>query len=243
MSNPQPPSRRTPAMTRRSSVLARTAATAAALALSVLVLAGCTIMGPSSAGPTASVDPDAPVVAFYGDSYTRGTGASSPEKRWSTIICARRGWTEVNPSTDGLGFVNNRDLQDVDELDTVIAADPDIVIVTMGLNDNFSMPDRADDIEAAISSDFERLSAKLPDARIVVVEPFWYSDDRPDSVQTINDWVEVAAESIGADHIPDASHWIEGHPEWMASDGLHPNDDGYAAMAEKMDAALAAIGL
>ena len=29
----------------------------------------------------------------------------------------------------------------------------------------------------------------------------------------------------------------------MADDGLHPNDDGYAAMAEKMDAALIAIGL
>ncbi|MEL4320057.1 SGNH/GDSL hydrolase family protein [Leifsonia sp. YIM 134122] len=217
---------------------------AAVLAATVLALTGCSVAEPVG-GSTASVDvdPNAPVVAFYGDSYTRGTGASSTEKRWSSIISADRGWTEVNPSTDGLGFVNNREYQSVDELDSVIAADPDIVIVTMGLNDNFSMPDRADDIEAAIEDDFTRLSAELPDARIVVVEPFWYTDDRPDSVQQIIDWVEAGADRIGADHIPDASHWIEGNPEWMAPDGLHPNDAGYAEMAEKMDSALAAIGL
>jgi hypothetical protein len=34
--------------------------------------------------------------------------ASSPSKRWSTMICAQRGWKEFNPSVNGLGFVNNR---------------------------------------------------------------------------------------------------------------------------------------
>lgn len=240
MRNPHGRPQRTPGMTQRRFLPARIAAVLAA----AIALTGCGAAEPGG-GPAASVDvdPDAPVVAFYGDSYTRGTGASSTEKRWSSIISADRGWTEVNPSTDGLGFVNNREYQSVDELDAVIDADPDIVIVTMGLNDNFSMPDRADDIEAAIESDFTRLSTDLPDARIVVVEPFWYTDDRPDSVQQIIDWVEAGAERIGADYIPDASHWIEGHPEWMASDGLHPNDDGYAAIAEKMDSALGSIGL
>ena len=52
-----------------------------------------------------------------------------------------------------------------------------------------------------------------------------------------------AADRIGADWIPDASHWIEGHPEWMATDGLHPNDDGYAEMTRRMDAELTRLGL
>jgi lysophospholipase L1-like esterase len=55
--------------------------------------------------------------------------------------------------------------------------------------------------------------------------------------------VRDAAERYGADWVPDASHWIEGHPEWMAPDGLHPNDDGYAEMARRMDAALTGLGL
>ena len=76
-----------------------------------------------------------------------------------------------------------------------------------------------------------------------MVEPFWYTDDRPRSLGVISGWVEDAAAEVDADYIPGASHWIEGHPEWMAGDGLHPNDEGYAEMARRMDAALTTLGL
>lgn len=214
---------------------------AAVLASAVaLLLAGCAV-------PTGSQEPRQPgdtEVAFYGDSYTLGTGASDFSKRWSTVICEQRGWREYNPSVNGLGFVNNRTtFGEGDVPSLVIADDPDIVFVTMGLNDNFSFVTRADEIEAQITDDFSRLADALPDARFIVVEPFWYTDERPDSVETIIGWVEDAAEAIGADYLPGASHWIEGHPEWMASDGLHPNDAGYAEMARQMDVSLTGIGL
>jgi lysophospholipase L1-like esterase len=165
-----------------------------------------------------------------------GTGASDPRKRWSTIVSADRGWNEVNPSVNGLGFVNNRDLlpADGDLVDAVIASDPQILFVTMGLNDNFSMPSRSDEIHDAIVADFTALRRALPQTRIIVVEPFWYTDQRPESLSVISGWVEAEAEVIGADYIAGASHWIEGHPEWMADDGLHPNDAGYAEMARRM---------
>jgi len=197
-------------------------------------------------GPAQTPTPGATIAAFYGDSYTRGTGATSPDRRWSTIICAERGWYEFNPSVDGLGFVNNRGLAlGGDLVDQIVDHDPppDVVIVTMGLNDNFSMPHRAEEIEAAIGADLARLRGELPDARLVVVEPFWYTDDRPESVEQIIDWVEDAAERVGADHIDGASRWLEGHPEWMAADGIHPNDEGYAEIARRMDEELERIGL
>jgi lysophospholipase L1-like esterase len=183
-------------------------------------------------------------VAFYGDSYTLGTGASSPDKRWSTIICSERGWSEVNPSVNGLGFFTNRTAsKSEDEPSKIIAAHPDIVFITMGLNDNFSYPDDKEAISDNITADFERLKKALPNARFIVVEPFWYTDDRPESLEIINGWVKDAAAEIGADYIAGASHWIEGHPTWMATDGEHPNDDGYAAMAKRMDEALKRLGL
>ena len=191
---------------------------------------------------SAARAPGETVVAFYGDSYTRGTGASAPDNRWSTIVSAERDWTEVNPSRNGLGFVNNRG-RGADLVDQVIAARPDIVISTMGLNDNFSMPARADEIKAAITQDFEKIRAALPEARFIVVEPFWYTAQRPDSVDQIIGWVRTAALAVDADHIPGASHWLDGHPEWMADDGLHPNDAGYAALAERMAAELSTLGL
>ena len=217
-----------------------------ALAAVALVLAACTPSGTASStsspegGPVT--DPNAPLVAFYGDSYTLGPGASDPANRWSTVICADRGWREFNPSLNGLGFVNNR-RAGIDLPALVIEQDPDIVFVTMGLNDNFSYNVAGDEIQAQIDADLQLLKSELPDARFIVVEPFWYTDERPDSLAIIAGWVHDAADEIGADWVPDASHWLEGHPEWMAPDGLHPNDDGYAEMARQMDAALTELGL
>jgi lysophospholipase L1-like esterase len=219
-----------------------------ALALVATILIVQARARPAEPAPAATY-PGGPVVAFYGDSYTRGTGASEPGRRWSTLLSMDRGWNEINPSVDGLGFVNNR-LPDgtpllggKDLVDIVIDARPDIVIVTMGLNDNFAFSRTDEEIEAAIRSDLVRLHTELPGARLVVVEPFWYTDDRPDSVERIIGWVREAAEDLDADYVPGASHWLDGRPEWISGDGLHPNDDGYAALAARMDAALAELGL
>jgi lysophospholipase L1-like esterase len=214
----------------------------AAFALALAALTGCSAATPD-AGPPADSTPGSPVVAFYGDSYTRGTGATDPSRRWSTLVCEKRGWAEVNPSVDGLGFVNNRELLDGDLVENIVAEQPDIVIVTMGLNDNFSMPGRASAIEEAITGDLEAFADELPDARIIVVEPFWYTDERPRSVDTIIGWVRGSAAAIDAEYISGASRWLEGHPEWMAADGIHPNNDGYAEIASRMDTALTDLGL
>jgi lysophospholipase L1-like esterase len=241
----------------------RARAAAVVAAASALLVTGCSIgqMGPeepleplppgvmpdgwADGGPPES--DDTTVAAFYGDSYTRGTGASDVSTRWSTIVCDERGWAEYNPSVDGLGFVSNRDFlpPDGDLVDRIVELEPepDIVIVTMGLNDNFSMPDRADELRAAIDRDIATLADELPDARLVVVEPFWYTDERPASIDEINGWVADAAARVGADHIVGASRWIEGHPEWMAADGIHPSDEGYAEIARRMDAELERLGL
>jgi lysophospholipase L1-like esterase len=229
----------------------------AVVAAAATVIIGVIGMNSTDAAPRAPAaattetipgTPGAPLVAFYGDSYTLGTGASVPANRWSSVISTGRGWSEFNPSVNGLGFVNNRasippDYAPTDEVSQVLAVRPDIVFVTMGLNDNFSMPQRADGIRSAIRTDFEALSEGLPDARIIVVEPFWYTDARPESVEQIIGWVNDEAVAIGADYVGGASHWIEGHPEWMAADGLHPNDAGYAEIARRMDDALTALGL
>jgi lysophospholipase L1-like esterase len=223
------------------------------LGVSVLALAAVGVVAVAATGGFGGMQPSSePVpgtgtgetVAFYGDSYTLGTGASGSSKRWSTIVSEERNWEEVNPSVNGLGFINNRtDFGENDLPAAIIASDPDIVFVTMGLNDNFSFAFAADDIEKQITEDLTRLHDALPDARFIVVEPFWYTDERPQSLETIIGWVHDAADVIGADYIEGASRWIEGHPEWMADDGLHPNDDGYAEMAVRMNTELEALGL
>ncbi|MHB1329859.1 MAG: SGNH/GDSL hydrolase family protein [Gemmatimonadales bacterium] len=196
------------------------------------------------AAAPAAPEGDGPVVAFYGDSYTSGMGASDPSKRWSTIICEQRGWAEFNPSVPGLGFVNNRTLVGEGDLPSlIIEQDPSIVIVTLGLNDTFSLQFGASEIREQIASDFERLSDELPGARLIMVEPFWPADDPPDSLKKIAGWVKDAAADVDADYIDGASRWLHGHPEWISWDGLHPNDEGYAELASRMDAGLTRLGI
>ncbi|TPW73463.1 SGNH/GDSL hydrolase family protein [Schumannella sp. 10F1B-5-1] len=189
---------------------------------------------------------DAPLAAFYGDSYTIGTALADPRDRWASIVSAERGWREFNPSVNGLGFVNNRGDRDLPG--EIIAVKPDIVFVTMGLNDNFSYDARgvaADDIRQAIDRDLDRLHDALPDARFIVVEPFWYTDDRPKSLGVIIGWVHEAADRIGADWVSGASHWMDDAAKRgvLADDYLHPNAAGHADFARRMDEALTKLGL
>lgn len=206
------------------------------------VLAGCSATAAPGSDPTIPTA-EGPLVAFYGDSYTLGTGASNLSLRWSTQISLDRGWREFNPSVNGLGFINNRRSFADDDLPAqIIAQQPDIVIVTMGLNDNFSYSRAAAEIEQQIDLDLDRLTTALPDARFVVVEPFWYTAERPASLDIISGWVRDAAERYGADYIAGASEWIAGQDGLMAADGLHPNDEGYALMTRLMDEALRDLG-
>ncbi|WP_341953889.1 SGNH/GDSL hydrolase family protein [Salinibacterium sp. TMP30] len=228
----------------RSHSVARTIL-ATVMVVAALALSACTSSAASDEVVVSTVAVAGELrVAFYGDSYTRGTGASTEERRWSTVLAEQRGWSEFNPSVSGLGFVRNRTIFGEGDLPSFIIADnPDIVIVTMGLNDNFTFDTQSAELRAQIVDDFDRLVTGLPDARLIVVEPFWYKAERPASVDVIISWVHDAATVVGADYIPDASYWLAGQPEWMASDSLHPNDAGHAAIASQLDQALRTLGL
>ena len=193
--------------------------------------------------PTADATGQRQVVAFYGDSFTHGQGASVSGRRWSTLVSDDHDWIEINPSISGLGFVKNRTRDAIDIVDTIVAAHPDIVISTMGLNDNSVMPGSAAEVHAAIEADFHALRHRDPRrpphrGRAVLVEP-----GSPGSVDRIIGWVRAAAKEVGADYVPGASHWMDGHPELHEASGGHPNDAGHAMIARRMDAALAKLGL
>lgn len=214
----------------------------ALIAATALSLSACSATT-SAMVPDQSLPADAPTVAFYGDSYTLGTGASDSSQRWSSRISAARGWREFNPSVNGLGFIAHRGENGPDLPSSIIEAEPDIVFITMGLNDAYSFDQPGDDVRTQIIADFSRLAESLPDARFIVVEPFWYTDTRPASLEVISGWVREAAADIGADFVPGASTWIQGREGEMAADGLHPNDTGYDLMTTRMEAALAEIGV
>lgn len=183
-------------------------------------------------GRPADAVPAGSVVAFYGDSLTFGLGATSPDRRWSSLLCAARGWTEVNPSVSGLGFVKAR--AGTDMLGPIVAAAPDLVIVALGHNDLLLVDTEGSQVRAAISADLRRLRTGLPGARIVVLALFSPLSFEPPQVRAINGWLREAADDADATFVPKTAGWLVGRPDWTV-DGIHFSDAGNAAIADLLD--------
>ena len=79
---------------------------------------------------------------FFGASSVEGAGASSPERRFSTIVCRALGWEEINLGIGGTTVVGRDDAGQVVTLDSgigrvpdVLDAEPDLVFILYGAND------------------------------------------------------------------------------------------------------------
>lgn len=190
---------------------------------------------PSSSGGTA---------VFIGDSFAAGKGASTPAKRWSTLVSGAKGWTEVNLAHARTGYAKQgaprscgtkRCPAYVDLVAQVAAAKPDVVVISGGAND-LTVPAATRD--GVARSTVVALRAKLPQAKILVVNPWW--DLRPADPQlaayrTVLKSATTAARATWLD----TRQPLAGHRELMTADGFQANDAGHAALAAAVEKALA----
>jgi lysophospholipase L1-like esterase len=182
-----------------------------------------------------------------GDSYTIGTGASSSTHSWPSIIAERlRNQTGqkvelTNPAVNGFTTL---DLIR-EELPEVRRLKPDLVTILIGVNDLVRERTPADYRASLIRIYDEVQKESAPDGRVFAVSiPNWsvvpaareYGD--PEQIRhltdTFNDIAqeEAVERGFGWIDITAASLSGLGTPDWIASDGLHPGDNQYAAWAE-----------
>jgi acyl-CoA thioesterase I len=182
-----------------------------------------------------------------GDSYTIGTGASSPAHAWPSIIAARLAEQTgervelTNPAVNGF---TTQDLID-DELSQVRRLKPELVTILIGVNDLVRERTPAD-YRALLVRIYDEVGKEKPaGGRVFAVSiPNWsvvpaareYGDPEQirDLTDTFNDVAreEAIARGFGWIDITAASLSGLGSPGWIASDGLHPGDEQYAAWAE-----------
>jgi acyl-CoA thioesterase I len=182
-----------------------------------------------------------------GDSYTIGTGASSPAHSWPAIIAQRlrqQTGTEVdldNPAVNGfttLDLIKH-------ELPLVAQLKPALVTILIGVND--LVRDRSPDgYRASLVKIYDQVAKeKAHDGRVFAVSiPNWsvvpaareFGDPERirDLTDTFNDIAREEAERRGFGWIDITAAGLSGlgTPDWIASDGLHPGDNQYAAWAE-----------
>jgi lysophospholipase L1-like esterase len=187
-----------------------------------------------------------PLVVVLGDSYVSGLGASAEALRWTSRVASTRGWLEANLGRGGTGWattsgVSGCGLSLCPSVETMaaaaVAARPDVVLVSAGRNDLTAYASSPGSVQTAIERTLTALRTRLPNARIVVISPMWDSSAVNPGIPVIAGWVQKSAAAHGAQFVPGASSWLLGHPEWIF-DGVHPNDAGYAQIADHVHVAL-----
>jgi len=206
------------------------------------------VTGKATAVPTRT--PAKKVVAI-GDSYSAGTGASSPSLGWVSIMSRTRDWNVTNLARGGTGYVSSVQVnaQNACGLDycpsypemiaDAVKISPQVVVVAGGRNDAKVQPS---DEAAAIHDFYSQLHAALPQATIVALNPWWDDAGAPASLELMKAAVADAAAAAGGKFV-DSGQPLDGKPELLTTDSVHPNDKGHAALAKATSTVFTTAGL
>ena len=189
---------------------------------------------------------------FFGASTVEGAGASSPDKRFSTLICRTLGWEEINLGIGGTTMTGRDDTgMIVDEesgigrVPDILHAAPDMVIVLYGANDfaagkplgeagQFRQGTFLWDYDTALRG----LIENLPDAQIILSTLVYRADgetpnvlgmvleDYNGVVRHLADRYGLKLADAGANAGIDARNFAA-----LSADEAHLNDDGHQRLA------------
>ena len=176
---------------------------------------------------------------FFGDSITVGEGLLRPEEeRWTALVAAARGWTEVNEGRGG------RPSSAWDEFCAVFEArksDPDIdrFVVALGGNDaRDAAPDIAVQVARNVGRMIDRVRQEAPAWAIVVGGPYninrlhlqkkEIADLREKNLLAIEGTVRAMTQAKGCPFVPFLGAIP---PEALTADGVHPDAAGHLALA------------
>jgi lysophospholipase L1-like esterase len=203
------------------------------LRLSVVVVVVSVLAALGNGTPVNMVDQstEMPKVAFLGDSYTAGSGSSQPEKRWSSIVSTRESWEEHNFGVPKTGYATDNSY--LGRLAEIIAMKPDIVVISGGINDWSTLNNDPAALFQAVSNTFAQVRGGLPSATIVGVGPS-FTGDLTSARIAFDQAVAEATNSVGGVYVSLIAPTAVIQPEMVLSDRTHVNDDGHAAIANRV---------
>jgi lysophospholipase L1-like esterase len=208
-----------------------------ALLVSVLLL---TLL----AGSTPPAVPRGHVQAyFFGDSLMSGTGASPRRPVMAAVAANRLGWDVEVDAWGGTGYTTTGGSPGYLERlrqPGAMSGGYDVVLLEGGTNDARVGTPPAQ-VEAAVRDVVTEVRRRQPQARIVLMGAY----DPPGVIDlrrsVADDAVRDAARSLGLPFFsPLSEGWHTGQDpgQFLHADGLHPDDDGYGVMGERLAAAL-----
>ncbi len=190
---------------------------------------------------------------FFGSSTVEGAGASTPEKRFTTIICRTLGWEEVNLGIGGTTMTGRDDAgmlvdeeSGIGRVPDVLHANPDWVLILFGANDfagSKPLGDPNQFRQGTFYWDYDTvlrgLIENLPDAQIVPATLLYRADGETPNAEgkvlaDYNAVIHQLAERYQlrlADADAHAGIHARNFGDFSIGDGAHLNDDGYQHLA------------
>jgi acyl-CoA thioesterase I len=190
--------------------------------IALAVLAGLWYLRPG--GPPAAKPTGGTSIIAFGDSLVAGVGASAGHD-FVSVLSGRLGVRILNAGRPG-----DTTASALARLDrAVLARNPRVVIVLLGGNDFLRRVPRDrtfDNLETIVTRIRQRGAAVV----LVGVSLGLFTDSYAAQY-------EALAEHTSAAYVPDVLDGVYGHADRMA-DQIHPNDRGYAIVADRIEPAL-----
>lgn len=182
-------------------------------------------------------------VTLIGDSYTVGAGSSDGHGILDAFAQTQP-WSVTSRANGGAGYGHavdgelaqkacaaDRCPSYLEAIENIEAADPQIVIVSGGRNDLDET-----DPAAGVRRFYVALRAALPNAKIYATSPLWDSTRPPAELGDIAAAVRSSVKMVGGTYV-DLGQPLTRKPDLISDDGVHPNDQGYAALSAAVTSA------
>ncbi len=189
---------------------------------------------------------------FFGASSVEGAGASSPDKRFTSIICRTLGWNEINLGIGGTTMTGRGDdglIADeesgIGRVPDILHAAPDVVVILYGANDfarSCPLGELGKFQPGTFISDYDTvlrgLIENLPEAKISVATCQYRADgETPNALGLVLEDYNGAVRSLAERYsleLADAASGSginAGNFGALSADEFHLNDDGYQRLA------------
>ncbi len=159
-------------------------------------------------------------------------------RAWPTLLAGDNGWTLTSDACNGAGFltvgVNDCD-EDFPEIIAGSAGLSPSIVLIAGSSNDIGQGNAA--LQASTIHSFTRLRNQFPTARIIALNTFWGDTTPPAQVATIDAQVSAAVAQVGGTYL-DVGQPLDGRPDLMQSDDVHPTVEGQQVLEQSIFGAL-----
>jgi len=176
----------------------------------------------------------------YGNSITQGFAATEASRTYAFLIAEKRGWQLLN-----MGFGGR--VSTPSDAPVVASLNPAVVTVLMGGNDwQIGRPPEA--YRRNMEDFLSELRTSNPSLPICLITPLWVPPSwKPEkAVADLEEYRQALRELVSslADphlHLIEGPGLIDHDPALFDTVAVHPNDQGFSQMAERLDKAISAL--